>query len=93
MTGALPPELAVVPHDVRAFPSSWRDRAIAELLRTQGAVICACCERHFLRRSELRELEADHVVPFSRGGPTTWRNLQILCRPCNRRKSDSLADR
>jgi 5-methylcytosine-specific restriction endonuclease McrA len=33
-------------------------------------------------------LEFDHIVPFSKGGKTTYRNLQLLCRNHNRIKSD-----
>mgnify|MGYP006168211357 CR=1 FL=1 len=33
-------------------------------------------------------LEYDHIVPFSKGGKTTFRNLQLLCRTHNRMKSD-----
>lgn len=31
-------------------------------------------------------LHADHVIPESRGGPTTMENLQTLCGDCNRKK-------
>jgi hypothetical protein len=31
-------------------------------------------------------LEFDHVIPVSRGGSSTARNLQLLCEPCNRKK-------
>jgi len=33
-------------------------------------------------------LEFDHIVPFSRGGKTTYCNLQLLCQKHNRMKSD-----
>lgn len=33
------------------------------------------------------ELTVDHMRPFSRGGPTVPRNLQLLCTSCNSSKS------
>lgn len=38
------------------------------------------------------QVEFDHIIPFSRGGPSTAENLRLLCRECNRRKKDSLAE-
>ena len=35
-------------------------------------------------------LEYDHIIPCSRGGSNTARNLQLLCEACNRQKSDSI---
>lgn len=36
----------------------------------------------------LKGLNYDHVVPRSRGGPTTWENIVTACLPCNLRKGD-----
>ncbi len=46
--------------------------------------ICKICGKHF----ELEEMEADHITPWSQGGKTNLENCQMLCRNCNRRKSD-----
>jgi hypothetical protein len=47
---------------------------------------CQMCHQHV--RDD--EIELDHMIPISRGGPTTVDNLRLLCRACNRRKSNSL---
>jgi len=33
------------------------------------------------------EMEGDHIDPWSKGGKTIPENCQMLCKPCNRRKS------
>ncbi|MDG1271001.1 MAG: HNH endonuclease signature motif containing protein [Flavobacteriaceae bacterium] len=35
-------------------------------------------------------LEFDHIIPFSKGGANTYRNIQLLCEHCNRSKSNSI---
>lgn len=46
---------------------------------------------HRCRRcAATRRLEIGHVVPVARGGSDSAENLQVLCMPCNRRKSDRL---
>ncbi|HCD99173.1 MAG TPA: hypothetical protein DEQ63_07835 [Flavobacteriaceae bacterium] len=32
----------------------------------------------------------DHIIPFSKGGANTYRNIQLLCESCNRSKSDNI---
>ena len=46
--------------------------------------ICPICKNHF----DITEMEADHITPWSQGGKTDIDNCQMLCRECNRRKSD-----
>jgi hypothetical protein len=47
-----------------------------------GGKCVRCGSRH--------NLEFDHVIPVSKGGSSTARNIQILCEACNRSKGDSL---
>lgn len=46
--------------------------------------ICVKCEKQF----DLSDMEADHITPWSKGGKTDASNCQMLCKDCNRRKSD-----
>jgi 5-methylcytosine-specific restriction endonuclease McrA len=34
-------------------------------------------------------LTVDHVVPRSKGGPSSWDNIVASCAPCNRRKGNA----
>lgn len=52
-------------------------------LQQQGGR-CAHCGRS----GGMKDMEADHITPYSKGGRTSWQNLQILCRPCNRSKGN-----
>ena len=38
------------------------------------------------------ELTRDHVIPVSRGGTDTWKNVVTACRECNHYKADKLLD-
>lgn len=46
--------------------------------------ICPHCKEEF----EIEEMEGDHITPWSEGGKTDINNLQMLCKPCNRYKSN-----
>jgi len=37
---------------------------------------------------ERKDATLDHVIPFARGGKTTWENCTTACSPCNASKSD-----
>ena len=49
--------------------------------RDQGR--CASC-------SSRENLEYDHIVPVSRGGSNTARNIELLCEVCNRSKGNRI---
>lgn len=38
------------------------------------------------------KLEFDHIIPLIKGGSSTYRNIQLLCEPCNRKKHSKLGD-
>ena len=39
---------------------------------------------------ETQDLEIDHIYPISKGGKTTYNNLQTLCHACNYKKSNNI---
>ena len=45
---------------------------------------CPLCGESFA----IEDMEADHIKPWSKGGKTVAENCQVLCKPCNRRKSN-----
>ena len=65
--------------NLRAFDDNHK-RAAYE--RQKG--ICAICKEHF----ELKDMEADHITPWSKQGKTVDENCQMLCKDCNRKKTN-----
>ena len=53
-----------------------------EVWRRDGGQCVMCSSRY--------QLEFDHIIPVSRGGSSSARNLQLLCRSCNQSKSSSI---
>jgi 5-methylcytosine-specific restriction endonuclease McrA len=68
--------------------NKWGSRHIPAKIRIEvwnrDGGKCAHC-------SSTENVEYDHVTPISKGGESTACNLQLLCRPCNRRKRVSVA--
>jgi hypothetical protein len=40
--------------------------------------------------SSRENLEYDHIIPVSKGGSNTVRNIELLCEKCNREKRDNI---
>lgn len=51
---------------------------------------CAYCGRSVSKTPPCEALLAtvDHILPVSRGGPSSWTNLVSACKECNNRKAD-----
>jgi hypothetical protein len=53
-----------------------------KIVYTRDRGICNCC-------GSSSSLEFDHIIPYSCGGSSDVSNIQLLCLPCNRSKSNS----
>lgn len=57
-------------------------RSIRSSLITEDSTCVICGDYEFLH--------LDHIVPISKGGVNTIKNIQVLCRKCNLKKKDKL---
>ena len=65
--------------NIRAFTESQKIKAYT---KQEGK--CKICGEYF----DISYMEADHITPWCEGGKTNDENCQMLCRDCNRRKSN-----
>lgn len=61
-----------------------RVRLSRENIFLRDEFICQYCAKEFSHR----ELTLDHVMPVSRGGPKSWKNLVAACHKCNHKKGN-----
>ncbi len=64
--------------NIRAFTAGMKQRVYEKQYGT-----CPICGEEF----RLSQMEADHILPWSKGGKTVEENCQMLCRKCNREKA------
>jgi 5-methylcytosine-specific restriction endonuclease McrA len=72
--------------DVSSDSNNTRERIPSEIQvfvwrRDNGR--CAKC-------GSQEKLEYDHIIPISKGGSNTARNIQLLCERCNRSKGANI---
>lgn len=65
--------------NIRAFSESQKRKAYE---KQDG--ICSICGNKF----KYEQMEGDHITPWCEGGKTSDENCQMLCRTCNRIKSN-----
>lgn len=56
-------------------------KTINRVYKKQGG-ICPACGKSCV----LKDMEADHIIPWSKGGKTVEENCQMLCQSCNSSK-------
>jgi hypothetical protein len=71
-------DVKIVGRKRKVIPESVRNEVWR---RDQGK--CVNCQSQ-------NKLEFDHIIPFSKGGSDTVRNIQLLCENCNRLKSNKI---
>lgn len=72
----------------RSFPGEVRQQALEEFERSGRFCPGVGRARHKVN-PDIERIEFDHVLPFSRGGPSSIGNVQVLCQECNRQKRDT----
>lgn len=53
--------------------------ALRRMVIERDGYYCVYCDENL----ENAEIHLDHVIPESRGGLTSYDNLQVTCRKCN----------
>lgn len=64
----------------RTIPSKTKYRVLS-----RDRYICQNCKKNV----PYEEIEFDHIIPISKGGSSDENNIHILCKDCNRKKSNS----
>lgn len=61
-----------------------RVRLSRENIFLRDEYTCQYCNKEFA----YKDLTLDHVMPVSRGGPKSWKNLVAACHKCNHKKGN-----
>lgn len=78
--------LNTIPNLPQKDPKRNFDEAQRQVIYRRGNGICSLCGT----KCEWNNWEADHIIPWSKGGKTEIENGQVLCPTCNSKKSDKL---
>lgn len=68
---------------IRAFTESQKRAAYEK----QGGICPMCKAKGIMTVYDIKDMQGDHITPWSKGGHTVPENLQMLCADCNRTKS------
>lgn len=62
--------------------SRYISQTTKKIVYSRDGGMCQCCGSY-------KNLEYDHIMPYSCGGNSNVSNIQLLCLKCNRSKSNS----
>lgn len=90
--------------EIRTVSQSWKLPSVLRYLkgiRRKKKTKVAFSRRNILFRDNYEcqycgskeEPTFDHVIPVSKGGPTSWENVVIACLPCNQKKGSRTPER
>jgi 5-methylcytosine-specific restriction endonuclease McrA len=71
-------------------PHRFRRQVTNTFLFARDDYSCQYCGRHKAELKGRQFLTRDHVIPLSRGGANSWRNVVTSCSPWNNRKANRL---
>lgn len=75
--------LAILLTSITCFSQSrYISESTKKIVFSRDGGTCNCC-------GSSSNLEYDHITPYSCGGSSAVSNIQLLCMPCNRSKSNS----
>ena len=72
-----------LPESASGSASRRISQKVKDLVWNRDGGKCVICSSNEL-------LEFDHIIPFSKGGSNTYRNIQLLCENCNRKKYNTI---
>jgi 5-methylcytosine-specific restriction endonuclease McrA len=86
--------LILSPNEIRAYYQGQPAKLRQQLIDSYGHIdadgarhaMCAYC------RTTQGRIEAEHILPSSRGGTDGWQNRVLACASCNARKGDRLPE-
>lgn len=76
--------------DLQAYKNSKRSNSREHIPHDVRIYVWRRDEGKCVQCNSREKLEYDHIIPVSKGGSNTARNIRLLCETCNRRKGQTI---
>jgi 5-methylcytosine-specific restriction endonuclease McrA len=83
-------KLQRIRRDVQAYQNSKRSNSREHIPHDVRIYVWRRDEGKCVQCNSREKLEYDHIIPVSKGGSNTARNIRLLCETCNRRKGQMI---